>query len=65
MKKNSRYDSLSEKLTELSELHGLGWNIEVDLKNKRFVFVVKEVRNLIANQMGQPQAIFSTEFENN
>lgn len=63
IEENSRYDSLSEKLTELSELHGLGWNIELDLKNKRFVFVVKEGRNLVANQTGLPQAIFSTEFE--
>ncbi|NOG28512.1 siphovirus ReqiPepy6 Gp37-like family protein [Lysinibacillus fusiformis] len=63
IEENSRYDPLNEKLTELSELHGLGWNIELDLKNKRFVFVVKEGRNLVANQTGQPQAIFSTEFE--
>ncbi|WP_244294839.1 siphovirus ReqiPepy6 Gp37-like family protein [Lysinibacillus fusiformis] len=63
IEENSRYDPLNEKLTELSELHGLGWNIELDLKNKRFVFVVKEGRNLVANQTGLPQAIFSTEFE--
>ncbi|MFJ7919979.1 siphovirus ReqiPepy6 Gp37-like family protein [Lysinibacillus fusiformis] len=63
IEENSRYDSLSEKLTELSELHGLGWNIELDLKNKRFEFVVKEGRNLVANQTGLPQVIFSTEFE--
>ncbi len=43
--------------------YGLGWNIDLDLKNKRFVFVVKEGRNLVANQTGLPQAIFSTEFE--
>ncbi|MGE8037820.1 siphovirus ReqiPepy6 Gp37-like family protein [Lysinibacillus sp. NPDC093692] len=61
IEENSRYDSLHEKLKELSELHGLGWNIEVDLKNKRFVFVVNEGRNLVANQTGLPQAIFSTE----
>ncbi|WP_231745112.1 siphovirus ReqiPepy6 Gp37-like family protein [Lysinibacillus sp. F5] len=63
IEENSRYDPLNEKLTELSDLHGLGWNIELDLKNKRFVFVVKEGRNLVANQTGLPQAIFSTEFE--
>lgn len=63
IEENSRYDSLSEKLTELSELHGLGWNIELDMKNKRFEFVVKEGRNLVANQTGLPQVIFSTEFE--
>ncbi|MFJ8516164.1 siphovirus ReqiPepy6 Gp37-like family protein [Lysinibacillus xylanilyticus] len=62
IEENSRYDALHEKLKELSELHGLGWNIELDFKNKRFVFVVQEGRNLVANQTGLPQAIFSTEF---
>ncbi|WP_220443505.1 MULTISPECIES: siphovirus ReqiPepy6 Gp37-like family protein [Lysinibacillus] len=27
IEENSRYDPLNEKLKELSELHGLGWNI--------------------------------------
>ncbi|MGE7129147.1 siphovirus ReqiPepy6 Gp37-like family protein [Lysinibacillus xylanilyticus] len=62
IEENSRYDALHEKLKELSELHGLGWNIELDFKNKRFVFVVQEGKNLVANQTGLPQAIFSTEF---
>jgi len=62
IEENSRYDPLNEKLKELSELHGLGWNIELDFKNKCFAFVVKEGRNLVANQTGLPQAIFSTEF---
>lgn len=62
IEENSRYDALNEKLKELSELHGLGWNIELDLKNKRFVFTVQEGKNLVANQTGLPQAIFSSEF---
>ncbi|MFJ6264436.1 siphovirus ReqiPepy6 Gp37-like family protein [Lysinibacillus xylanilyticus] len=62
IEENSRYDALNEKLKELSELHGLGWNIELDFKNKRFVFTVQEGKNLVANQTGLPQAIFSSEF---
>lgn len=63
IEEKARYDPLNEKLKELSELHGLGWNIELDLHNKQFVFVINEGRNLVANQVGLPQAIFSTEFE--
>lgn len=63
IEEKARYDPLNEKLKELSELHGLGWNIELDLQNKQFVFVINEGRNLVANQVGLPQAIFSTEFE--
>lgn len=63
IEEKSRYDPLNEKLLELSQLHGLGWNIELDLRNKQFVFDIQEGRNLVANQTGLPQAIFSTEFE--
>ena len=59
----SRYDNLAEKLTELSQLHHLGWNIVLDFTNKQFVFTVMQGLDLTASQQERPAAIFSTEFE--
>lgn len=59
----SRYDNLAEKLTELSQLHNLGWHIVLDFANKQFVFTVTQGRDLTASQQIRPSAVFSTEFE--
>src|SRR5699024_6546201 len=58
----SRYKTLAEELEKIGLQTGLGWNIEVDYDNKRFIFKVLEGRNLSANQSILPPAIFSPEF---
>src|SRR5699024_2755550 len=58
----SRYKNLAEELEKISLQSGLGWNIEIDIENKQFVFKVLEGRNLSAYQSDNPPAIFSPEF---
>lgn len=58
----SRFKNLAEEITEISLLSGLGWNIDIDIENKQFVFKVLEGRNLSVNQSTLPPAIFSPEF---
>src|SRR5699024_323054 len=58
----SRYKNLADELEKISIQTGLGWNIEIDIENKQFVFKVLEGRNLSAYQSDNPPAIFSPEF---
>ncbi len=58
----SRYKNLAEELAELGLLSGLGWNVDIDYVNKRYVFRALEGRNLVATQSDLPPAIFSPEF---
>lgn len=58
----SRYKVLAEELAEIGLLTGLGWNIEIDYTNKKYVFKVLEGRDLTVNQSDNPPAIFSPEF---
>lgn len=58
----SRFKNLAEEITEISLISGLGWNIEIDKDNKRFVFKVLQGRDLTVNQSVLPPAIFSPEF---
>lgn len=60
----SRYKNLAEELEKISLSSGMGWDIKLDLRNKRFVFDVVEGRNLTSSQNIYPQAIFSTEYDN-
>ncbi|GIO27717.1 siphovirus ReqiPepy6 Gp37-like family protein [Ornithinibacillus bavariensis] len=59
----SRYKNLAEEVTEQSLASGLGWDITIDLTNKKYVFDVKEGRNLIATQNSLPPVIFSPNFD--
>lgn len=59
----SRYKVLSEELEQIGLLSGLGWNIELDIVNKQFVFKVLEGRNVTSNQSELPPVIFSTDFD--
>ncbi|MGG0666768.1 siphovirus ReqiPepy6 Gp37-like family protein [Viridibacillus arvi] len=60
--RSARFDVLSEELTTISQLSSLGWNIIVDIKNKKFVFDVSEGVNRIATQRINPPVIFSPEY---
>jgi hypothetical protein len=58
----SRYTNLAEDLAEISLLSGLGWNIDVDIKRKKFVFNIDDGNDLTVGQSVLPPAIFSPEF---
>lgn len=59
----SRYKNLAEEQAEIGFLSGLGWNVDIDYRNKQYVFQVLEGRNLVAGQSGLPPVIFSPEFD--
>lgn len=60
--RSARFDTLSDELQTISELSGLGWNISIDIKNKKFVFEVDEGRDLSATQRINNPVIFSPKF---
>ena len=60
----SRYKNLAEELEKLSLASGLGWDIVLDLENKRFVFDVFEGLDRTESQDVNPNAIFSIEYDN-
>ncbi|MCM3316192.1 siphovirus ReqiPepy6 Gp37-like family protein [Rummeliibacillus stabekisii] len=60
--RSSRFDVLSDEMTTISQLSGLGWNVVVDIKNKQFVFEVAEGVNRVASQRVNPPVIFSPEY---
>lgn len=60
----TRYKVLSDELEKLSSTSGLGINIKLDYKLKKFIFEVSEGRNLSYNQNTNPPAIFSKKYDN-
>lgn len=58
----SRYKVLAEELEEIGFQSGLGWNIDIDYENERYIFRVLEGRNLVASQSELPPVICSPEF---
>ncbi len=60
----TRYKNLAEELEKFSLATELGWDITLDLTNKKFVFDVIEGKDLTAGQEIYPQAIFSLEYDN-
>lgn len=60
----TRYKNLAEELEKFSLATELGWDITLDLTNKRFVFDVIAGKDLTAGQEIYPQAIFSLEYDN-
>lgn len=60
----TRYKNLSDELTKLSKLSGLGITIELDYKQKKFVFKVLEGKNLSYGQVDNPPYIFSLDYDN-
>lgn len=59
---NSRYKNLAEELAEIGTLAGMGWNVEIDLEAKKYVFRVLEGLNRTSEQTVNPPATFSPEF---
>ncbi len=60
----TRYKSLIDELTKLSKGSGLGFSIDLDYKNKQFVFKVIQGRDLTYGQGVNPPAIFSKDYDN-
>lgn len=60
----SRYKNLADELEKLSLASNLGWDISLDLDNKRFIFDVVESRDITVNQDLLPPAIFAIEYDN-
>lgn len=60
----SRYKNLADELEKLSLASNLGWDIALDLDNKRFIFDVVEGRDVTVNQDLLPPAIFAIEYDN-
>ncbi|OLN21916.1 hypothetical protein BTO30_12505 [Domibacillus antri] len=58
----SRFKVLSEEMAEISLLSGIGWNISLDVVNKKFVFDVETGRDLTTAQSINPPVIFSPDF---
>lgn len=63
IEKKIRFDGLAETLETISKNSDFGWNVILDIENKKFVFTVLEGTNRSANQSVNPPIIFSTEFE--
>ena len=60
----SRYAQMDEELEKIAKTAEMGWDIDLDLNNNRFVFKVLEGLNLTVNQEINPPVIFSVEFDN-
>lgn len=60
----TRLKQLDEELEKLSLVSGLGWDITLDIENKKWVFDVFEGRSLTAGQAVNPPVIFSVDFDN-
>lgn len=60
----SRYKNLADELGKISNVSGLGWDIHLDMKNKKFVFDTYLGRDVTVNQDTLPPAIFSPDFDN-
>ncbi|MBY6270209.1 siphovirus ReqiPepy6 Gp37-like family protein [Parageobacillus thermoglucosidasius] len=59
----SRFKNLAEELVEISKASGLGWDVFLDIQQKKWIFDVFEGRNLTVNQTENPPVIFSPQFE--
>ena len=60
---SSRYKNVAEEISTLSLTSGLGWDVTLDIRNKKWVFDVVEGRNLVTGQTINPPVIFSPQFE--
>lgn len=57
-------DNLGESIETLCQSYGIGWDILLDIKQKKFVFVLYKGEDRSYNQTTNPWIIFSNEYEN-
>ncbi len=60
----TRFEQLDTVLQEIAEWCDIGWDIYLDIENKKWVFDVFEGRDLTTDQEELPPVIFSVEFDN-
>lgn len=60
---SSRFKNVAEEQSTLSLSSGLGWDVLLDLDNKRLVFDVFAGRDLTQSQSSNPPVIFSPQFD--
>lgn len=60
----SSYENLSDKVKEICEYSGLGWNVILDKDSNNFIFDVIEGKNLTYGQRINPPVIFRNDFNN-
>ncbi|MEV2580997.1 siphovirus ReqiPepy6 Gp37-like family protein [Paenibacillus larvae] len=60
----TRYKPLGEEIEKLSLMSQMGWEVSLDIENRRYVFDMLTGRNLTADQDVRPPAIFSTAYDN-
>lgn len=58
------YENLADKVQEICEFSNLGWNIDLDARNKNFIFDVLQGKDLSINQSLNPPVIFRSDFNN-
>lgn len=61
---SSHYKQLIEEIEAIAKVSELGYRIDLDLFNKKYIFEVNEGLDRTVNQEINSKAIFSTEFEN-
>lgn len=59
----SRFKNLAEDLANISLVSGIGWDITLDIVNKKWALDVAAGRDLTVNQSSLPPVIFSPQFE--
>lgn len=59
----SRFANLAEEETAISLVTGIGWDVTLDIQQKKWVFDVKEGRDLTVGQIVLPPVIFSPQFD--
>lgn len=59
----ARYGRLDEELERISYLTGLGWHMQLDWENQKWLFDVQEGTDRTADQNVHPPVIFSPEFD--
>lgn len=57
-------DNLGETITAICQSYGLGWDVVLDLDNKKFLFVLYAGTDRSYNQTEKPWVVFSNEYEN-
>lgn len=60
----SAYDNLEDKLNEICEYSKFGYDVNLDLANKKFIFDIYEGRDVTVEQSKLPPVIFSSRFNN-
>lgn len=59
----SRFKNVAEELASISLNSGLGWELRLDVQQRKWVFDVVEGRDLTTSQSNLPPVIFSPQFD--